>query len=92
MFFMLHPDADRSLIVRHRCDNPRCVNPDHLQLGTQKENMMDMHVRGRFRGGAPKGNTNAKGNQGWRKGGIVVMRCYVASKLGDEVDVPEELI
>jgi hypothetical protein len=91
MFFMLHPDADRSLVVMHKCDNPSCVNPAHLQLGTQKENMVDMHTKGRFRGGAPIGNQNAKGNQGWKKGGIIVMKGYVASKLGDEVEIPEEL-
>ena len=92
MYFYLHPSDDKSKVVMHMCDNPRCVNPKHLKLGTQRENMMDMHSKGRFKGGAPIGNQNAKGNKGWQKGGIVVMKGYVASRLGDKVDVPDELV
>lgn len=43
--------------VRHTCDNPPCVNPDHLVVGTQRDNVQDAIARGRHRN--VKGQTNA---------------------------------
>lgn len=36
-----------SQVVRHKCDNRRCVNPSHLEVGTQQDNVDDMWERNR---------------------------------------------
>ena len=48
------------LHVLHRCDNPKCVNPDHLFLGTNKQNQEDKVTKGRQRSHKGVNNPNAK--------------------------------
>ncbi|HET8686353.1 MAG TPA: HNH endonuclease signature motif containing protein, partial [Methanosarcina sp.] len=47
----LHTGVDpKGHLVLHHCDNPSCVNPDHLYLGTPKQNMQDRKDRNRNAG------------------------------------------
>ena len=42
-----HGPIPDGLLVLHSCDNPSCVNPDHLRVGTQAENIQDRDAKGR---------------------------------------------
>lgn len=51
-YFLHHGAFDLKLRVLHRCDTPACINPHHLFLGTQTDNVADMVAKCRHRSGA----------------------------------------
>ncbi len=50
-----HGDDPGAMCVCHSCDNRRCLNPDHLFLGTNKDNMQDAVRKGRIASGIRQG-------------------------------------
>ena len=58
-FIGLIPDG---LHVLHSCDNPRCINPNHLRVGTNDDNVADRHERGRW------ANMKGRKNPNWKHG------------------------
>jgi hypothetical protein len=54
---LVGPIPTRALVL-HKCDVAQCVNPDHLYLGTQADNVRDMWDRGRARPGVSRGSVH----------------------------------
>lgn len=50
-------------VIRHSCDNRGCVNPHHLEIGTQKDNVLDMDDRGRRVSNPKKGDSHHNGRK-----------------------------
>ena len=67
---MFKGDIPDGMLVRHTCDNPKCVNPDHLILGTPADNARDRSSRGRGGVGVKNGSVVHKENRprgSWHK-------------------------
>lgn len=53
-------EIPHGLVIRHKCDNPACVRPDHLETGTDQDNSNDQVARNRQRGAPGRSNAANK--------------------------------
>ena len=55
--YRLHKgEIPKGMCVLHKCDNPRCSNPEHLFLGSKKDNAVDRHAKGRGKNPVHRGS------------------------------------
>ena len=57
---LTHGPIPDGMFVLHYCDNPSCINPKHLWVGTAKENTHDMLAKGRHQNADSKGEKNGR--------------------------------
>lgn len=62
--------------VLHRCDNPPCVRPEHLFLGTHRDNFLDAAAKGRL--GKARGEDH--GRSRLHNADVARMRCLAATR------------
>lgn len=77
---LMHAQSPGSLFVCHRCDNPACVNPTHLFIGTQADNVRDMRAKGRWKPLPPRDNKGERhGMSKLSAGDVSAIRASSAS-------------
>lgn len=63
VYEILHGKVSSDLVIRHRCDNRGCCNPDHLIHGTDGDNIRDAVERGDMNKGINNGQCRLTGTQ-----------------------------
>lgn len=72
-------------VIRHTCDNPACVNLDHLVEGTQADNMWDMVEKKRNRFVVHRGEKN--GASKLSKKQVLRIRCLLMNGVNTHVEI-----
>ena len=93
-FYIHHKELPDDMCVCHHCDNPPCVNPKHLFLGTPKDNRQDSIKKGRvtFKSGEGALNVKLSDNDIGKIRALYKTGDYYQAELGNMFGVSQGLI
>ena len=86
-YYVYNGEFDDALLVMHKCDNPSCVNPDHLTLGTNADNMKDKADKKRSAAGANHGMAKLSADEREQVKDLLKCRLFSYRKIGEFYDV-----
>jgi predicted XRE-type DNA-binding protein len=72
MFELHYGNIPKGMLVCHKCDNKACINPEHLFLGSHKDNMADMVKKNRQAKGSNQGSSKLSEEQ------VLEIKCLLA--------------
>lgn len=89
---MKHGTIPKGMSVCHTCDTPPCVNPKHLFIGTQKDNIADAHSKGRLKNGTSLGSLHGRSKLTEEQVGIILKDTRTHRKIAEKYGVDRSTI
>lgn len=80
-WILMNGDLDPQMCICHHCDNPPCVRPDHLFIGTRKDNLHDAIRKGRWKPDPERSRQLGYANRG-KKASLETRRKMSATRFG----------
>lgn len=84
VYTLYHGEAPQGMCIMHKCDNRLCVNPDHFEIGTHKENMEDKKAKGRTHKTSTRLSDRQKKNVYENKNNLTAMELCKKYKISYE--------
>jgi hypothetical protein len=80
-------EIPKGKVVMHSCDNPKCINPAHLRLGSQSENLLDCSAKGRLNTADKNGYNNPRNKQDEAMRELILRSPLSSIQLANQIDL-----
>ena len=80
-------EIPKGKVVMHSCDNPKCINPAHLSLGSQSDNLLDCAAKGRLNISDKRGCNNPRNKQTKEMRELILGSPLSSIQLAKQIDL-----